>query len=78
MILLAADPSSWQSVYKRINAKRKEAGLSWNQLAKQAGIKTATWMTGLPISHPTEEEVRKIAPVLNTTYEYLRYGTPEE
>lgn len=78
MILLAADPSSWQSVYKRINAKRKEAGLSWNQLAKKAGIKTATWMTGLPISHPTEEEVRKIAPVLNTTYEYLRYGTPEE
>ena len=78
MILLAADPSSWQSVYKRINAKRKEAGLSWNQLAKQAGIKTATWMTGLPISHPTDEEVRKIAPVLNTTYEYLRYGTPEE
>lgn len=78
MILLAADPSSWQSVYKRINAKRKEAGLSWNQLAKLAGIKTATWMTGLPISHPTEEEVRKIAPVLNTTYEYLRYGTPEE
>lgn len=78
MILLAADPSSWQSVYKRINAKRKEAGLSWNQLAKKAGIKTATWMTGLPISHPTDEEVRKIAPVLNTTYEYLRYGTPEE
>ena len=74
-ILKAADPSSWQSVYKRINAKRKEAGLSWNQLAKQAGIKVSSWMTGLPYCHPSEEDVRKIAPVVNTIYEYLRFGT---
>lgn len=69
-----ANSASWNSVYKRINEKRKEAGLSWNQLASQAGIKMATWMTGLPISHPTDEEVRKIAPVVNSTYAYLRYG----
>ena len=69
-----ANNASWNNVYKRINAKRKEAGLTWNQLASQAGIKMATWMTGLPISHPTDEEVHKIAPVVNSTYAYLRYG----
>ncbi len=71
-----ANSASWTNVYKRINAKRKEAGLSWNELAKKAGIKVSTWMTGLPISHPTEEEVHKIAavPEMNTTYAYLRYG----
>ena len=71
-----ANRDSWTNVYKRINAKRKEAGLTWNELAKKAGIKMATWMTGLPISHPTDEEVHKIAavPEMNTTYAYLRYG----
>ncbi len=69
-----ANNASWNSVYKRINEERKKCGLTWNQLARQAGIKVGTWMTGLPISHPTEEEVRKIAPVVNSTYVYLRYG----
>lgn len=71
-----ANEASWSKVYKRIDKKRKEAGLSWNRLASLAGIKVSTWMTGLPISHPTEEEVHKIAdvPAMNTTYEYLRYG----
>lgn len=69
-----ANSASWSSVYKRINEKRIETGLTWNQLAKQTDIKLKTWMTGLPISHPSEEEVRKIAPVVNSTYAYLRYG----
>ena len=71
-----ANNASWTNVYKRINEKRKAAGLTWNQLASKAGIKMGTWMTGLPISHPTEEEVHKIAnvPEMNTTYAYLRYG----
>lgn len=71
-----ANNASWTNVYKRINAKRKEAGLTWNQLASKAGIRMGTWMTGLPISHPTEEEVHKIAnvPEMNTNYAYLRYG----
>ena len=71
-----ANSASWTNVYKRINTKRKEAGLTWNELAKKAGIKMATWMTGLPISHPTDEEVHKIAavPEMSTTYAYLRYG----
>lgn len=71
-----ANSASWQNVYKRINVKRKEAGLTWNQLAAKAGIRMGTWMTGLPITHPTEAEVHKIAdvPEMNTTYAFLRYG----
>lgn len=72
-----ANEASWTKVYKRINRKREEAGLSWNELAERAGIPMKSWMTGLPISHPTDAEVRKIAPVLNTTYVYLRYGIEE-
>lgn len=66
--------ASWSNVYKRINNARKGVGLTWDQLAKQAGIKTKTWMTGLAISHPTEAEIRAIAPVVHSTYTYLRYG----
>ena len=69
-----ANSASWSNVYKRINAKRKAAKLTWNQLAEKAGIPVSTWMTGLAISHPTDEEIRKIAPVVNSTYAYLRYG----
>ena len=71
-----ANSASWSNVYKRINEKRKAAGLTWNQVAAKAGIKKGTWMTGVLITHPTEEEVRKIAavPEMNTTYAYLRYG----
>ena len=43
-----ANNASWNNVYKRINSKRKEAGLTWNQLASKAGIRMGTWMTGLP------------------------------
>lgn len=72
-----ANEASWSNVYKRIDKKRKQAGLTWSQLAKKAGIKEKSWMTGLPISHPTEEEIRKIAPVVNSTYTWLRYGVNE-
>lgn len=76
-LLRVGNPSSWTNVYRRINEKRQEAGLTWNQLAALAGIKVKSWMTGLPTSHPTEAEVHAIAdvPQMNTTYEYLRYGT---
>lgn len=69
-----ANAASWANVYKRIDKARKAEGLTWNQLAKKAGIKVKTWMTGLVISHPTEEEIRLIAPVVHSTYTYLRYG----
>lgn len=61
-------------VFERIWTKKKEAGKTWDQIAHEAGIKLASWMTGLPTSSPSDEDLRKIAPVLNTTYEYLKYG----
>lgn len=72
-----ANSASWSNVYKRIDEKRRECNLTWNELAKRAGIKMKTWMTGLPINHPTDEEIRKIAPVVNSTYVWLRYGVDE-
>ena len=61
-------------VYKRILEKKKESKLSWEQIAKAANIPLKSWMTGLPTSVPTDEELRKLAPVLNTTFEWLKYG----
>ena len=61
-------------IFKRILEKKKESGLTWDQIAHQAKIKLGSWMTGLPTSNPTDEELRKIATVLNTTYKYLKYG----
>ena len=61
-------------LFKRINTKKKEAQLTWDEIAKSAHIRLGTWMTGLPTSAPTDDELRKLAPVLNTTYEYLKEG----
>ncbi len=61
-------------VFRRVLEKKKEAGLTWDQIAKAAHIPLASWMTGLPTSNPTDDELRKLAPVLNTTYEYLKNG----
>lgn len=62
-------------VYKRVLMKKAAKGLTWTELAREAGIPTATWMTGLPTSTPSDDELYKIAPVLDTTFEYLKYGT---
>lgn len=62
------------AVFKRILDKKKESGLTWDEIAKAAGIPLKSWMTGLPTSKPTDEELKKLAPVLNTTYEYLKNG----
>lgn len=61
-------------MYRRIMAKKKEAGLTWDEIAKAAQIPLRSWMTGLPTSKPTDEELKKLAPVLNTTYKWLKYG----
>lgn len=61
-------------VYKRILEKKKETKLTWDEIAKAAQIRLGSWMTGLPTSKPTDEELKRLAPVLNTTYEYLKYG----
>ena len=62
------------AVYKRILDKKTEKKLTWDELAYLAKIRVASWMTGLPTSQPTDDEIKKIAPVLDTTYEYLKYG----
>ena len=61
-------------LFKRIQEKKKKAGLSWDQIAARAHIRVSSWMTGLPTSKPTDEELQKLAPVLNTTFEWLKYG----
>ena len=64
--------------YKRILAKKKAAGLTWDELAKEAGIKVKTWMTGVSYAKIPDSDVEAIAPVLNTTFEWLKYGTGDE
>ena len=60
--------------FKRI-LKRKEAiGLTWDEIALVAGIPVSSWMTGVPTSVPSDDEMEKLAPVLNTTYGYLKHG----
>lgn len=61
-------------VYKRVLMKKEAKGMTWNELAEAAGTPVATWMTGLPSSEPTDDELRRIAPVLDTTYKYLKNG----
>lgn len=61
-------------VFKRILEKKKEVGKTWDEIAKEAGIPLSSWMTGLPTVQPSDDELRKLAPVLNTTYEYLKNG----
>jgi hypothetical protein len=62
------------SVEKRVFEKKIESGKTWDEITKEAKIPLKSWMTGLPISHPTDTELKKLAPVLNTTYKWLKYG----
>ena len=62
------------SVYKRILEKKVASGKTWDEIAKEAKIRLGSWMTGIPTSSPTDKEIRAIAPVLDTTYKYLKYG----
>lgn len=64
-------------VFKRIMAKKKEVNITWDELAHEAHIKQSSWMTGLPTSSPSDEDLKKMAPVLKTTYEWLKYGKAE-
>ena len=61
-------------IFMRILEKKKESKKTWDEIAKEAHIRVASWMTGIPTSTPTDEDLRRMAPVLNTTYEYLKYG----
>ena len=60
--------------FKRILRLKESLDLTWNEIAKRAGIPVSSWMTGVPTSTPSDDEMRKLAPVLETTYEYLKNG----
>lgn len=71
---------SWGNFYKRVRQKGQEkygCKIPWNYLAKDAGIMTGSWMVSADSckrTPPTEEEIRKIADALGTSYEWLLYG----
>ena len=60
--------------FKRILKLKEALDLTWNEIAKRAGIPISSWMTGVPTSIPSDDEMRKLAAVLETTYEYLKNG----
>ena len=66
------------AMYKRILDCKKACGLTWDEIAREAGIKLASWMTGLPTSSPTDQDLMKMAPVLQTTYTWLKYGRKDK
>lgn len=61
-------------VFKKILKCKEDKGLVWDDIAKKAGIPLASWMTGVPTSEPSDDDLEKLAPVLGTTYEYLKDG----
>lgn len=63
-----------RDVFRRIMEKKVASGLGWDEIARIAGIRVSTWMTGIPNCNPTDEEIKKIAPVLKTTYKWLKEG----
>lgn len=62
------------AVFKRVLEKKVESKLTWDEIAHQAHIGLSSWMCGVPYASPKDEELKKIAPVLNTTFEYLKNG----
>lgn len=68
----------WTPVYRRVYEAKLKSKLSWNEIAKKAKIPLHSWMTGVPYCNPSDDDLRKIAPVLNTTYEWLKYGKQPE
>lgn len=67
-----------ESVFSRVIKKKSESKLTWNEIARKAHIGLSSWMCGVPYAKPSDKELRKIAPVLNTTFEYLKFGDGEK
>lgn len=70
----------WVAFYNRVLQKGREKynkKLPWSSIAKDAGLKLGSWMVDAGSCNrkpPKEEEIRKIADVLDTSYEWLLYG----
>lgn len=72
-------PVNWKKFYTRLEKKAREKynKLPWNDLAKDAHVPLASWMTSASCcvaSPPSEDVIRKIADVLEVSYEWLLYG----
>lgn len=65
---------SWTATWRRIESRRAALGMTWRQVSKAAGVPMKSWMTGVPSSTASDKELKKIAPVLKTTYEWLKWG----
>lgn len=62
------------ALFKRIFDLKVERGLRWEEVAKGAKIRLRTWMCGVPIGSPTDEELRKLADFFGVDYKKLKYG----
>lgn len=62
------------NVFLRIMEKKHEVGKTWDEVVKEAKIPLKSWMAGISSDSPTDKELKALAPVLNTTYEWLKYG----
>ena len=62
------------NIFRRVMEKKHEVMKSWDEVVFEAEIPLRSWMTGIMTSNPTDAELKAIAPVLNTTFEWLKYG----
>lgn len=70
----------WRAFYSRVEQKGREkydGRLPWNYLSRDAHIGMGSWMVDAASCSrcpPSETVIRKIAQVLEVTYEWLIYG----
>lgn len=60
-----------RKVFNRILENKKESCMTWDEIARKGHIRLASWMTGLLINEPSDEELERLAKVLGTTKEWL-------
>lgn len=65
-------------IYRRMRDLLIEKKMTWNELCAEAHVPMGSWCFGVPYDQPSDDELRRIAPVLDTTYEWLRYGQKAE
>lgn len=61
-------------IFIRIMEKKHEVEKTWDEVVKEAKIPLKSWMVGISSDSPTDKELKALAPVLNTTYEWLKNG----
>lgn len=63
-------------IYERIKALCKLKGITVNQLEKMAGIASSS-CSKIDKHAPSQDKIERIANVLDSTPEYIMYGTDE-